>query len=77
MGRITAQRNVLGGPLEHCGTEPVTGFYLDGSCTVTATGAEEYVLAILLARWVVGAAVAELRRQQRDWPPVGCATAGR
>ena len=49
----------------------------DGSCTVTATGAEEYVLAILLARWVVGAAVAELRRQQRDWPPVGCATAGR
>jgi uncharacterized protein len=26
-------RNVLGGPLEVCGTDPVTGFYRDGSCT--------------------------------------------
>jgi uncharacterized protein len=26
------QRNVLGGPLETCGTEPVTGFYRDGCC---------------------------------------------
>ena len=25
-------RNVLGGPLESCGTDPVTGFYRDGSC---------------------------------------------
>lgn len=24
--------NVLGGPLEPCGTEPMTGFYRDGSC---------------------------------------------
>jgi uncharacterized protein len=27
------ERNVLGGPLEPCGTEPLTGFYRDGSCT--------------------------------------------
>lgn len=27
------QRNVLGGPLEVCGTEPVTGFYRDGCCS--------------------------------------------
>ena len=26
-------RNVLGGPLEPCGTDPVTGFYRDGCCT--------------------------------------------
>ena len=26
------QRNVLGGPLEECGTEPLTGFYRDGCC---------------------------------------------
>ncbi len=26
------QRNVLGGPLEPCGVEPVTGFYRDGCC---------------------------------------------
>jgi uncharacterized protein (DUF2237 family) len=29
----TAERNVLGGPLQPCGTDPVTGFYRDGSCT--------------------------------------------
>jgi uncharacterized protein (DUF2237 family) len=27
-----AQRNVLGGPLEPCGEDPVTGFYRDGCC---------------------------------------------
>lgn len=26
------QRNVLGGPLEPCGTDPLTGFFRDGSC---------------------------------------------
>jgi uncharacterized protein (DUF2237 family) len=25
-------RNVLGGPLEECGKDPVTGFYRDGCC---------------------------------------------
>jgi len=30
--------NVLGGELEPCGTDPVTGFYRDGCCT---TGAED------------------------------------
>jgi uncharacterized protein len=27
------QRNVLGGPLEPCGTDPVTGFWRDGCCS--------------------------------------------
>ena len=26
-------RNVLGGALEECGTDPVTGFYRDGCCS--------------------------------------------
>lgn len=26
------ERNVLGGPLEECGTDPMTGFYRDGCC---------------------------------------------
>ena len=30
--------NVLGGPLEPCGTDPLTGFYRDGCCS---TGAED------------------------------------
>ena len=29
----TAERNVLGGALEPCGTEPMTGFYRDGCCS--------------------------------------------
>jgi uncharacterized protein (DUF2237 family) len=28
-----AERNVLGGDLESCGTDPMTGFYRDGTCT--------------------------------------------
>jgi uncharacterized protein (DUF2237 family) len=34
----SAQRNVLGEPLEPCGTAPMTGFYRDGCCT---TGPED------------------------------------
>ena len=29
----SSERNVLGGPLQPCGVDPVTGFYRDGSCT--------------------------------------------
>lgn len=28
-----AERNVLGGPLQECGTDPLTGFYRDGCCS--------------------------------------------
>ena len=28
-----SDRNVLGGPLDPCGTEPLTGFYRDGCCS--------------------------------------------
>lgn len=31
--RIAMSRNVLGGPLAECGSDPVTGFYRDGCCT--------------------------------------------
>jgi uncharacterized protein len=33
-----SDRNVLGGPLESCGSDPVTGFYRDGCCR---TGPED------------------------------------
>lgn len=33
-----ADRNVLGGELQECGTDPVTGFYRDGCCS---TGPED------------------------------------
>ena len=30
---MEGERNVLGGELEPCGTDPVTGFYRDGCCS--------------------------------------------
>ena len=35
---MTDELNVLGGPLEPCGTDPVTGFFRDGCCS---TGPED------------------------------------
>ena len=29
-----SERNVLGGELDPCGTDPMTGFHRDGTCTV-------------------------------------------
>jgi hypothetical protein len=31
-----SDRNVLGGPLDPCGNDPVTGFYRDGCCRTSA-----------------------------------------
>jgi len=38
MSERKAERNVLGGDLEPCGTDPMTGFYRDGCCS---TGPED------------------------------------
>jgi len=35
---MSEQRNILGGDLETCGTDPLTGFYRDGCCR---TGRED------------------------------------
>ena len=40
------ERNVLGGPLDPCSSEPVTGFYRDGCC---ATGPEDVGLHTICA----------------------------
>src|SRR5699024_3282545 len=37
-GDLPPERNVLGGPLEPCGTDPLTGFFRDGCCS---TGPED------------------------------------
>ncbi len=31
--RVSDEQNVLGGELDPCGTDPVTGFYRDGCCS--------------------------------------------
>ncbi|MDX1890829.1 DUF2237 domain-containing protein [Mycolicibacterium sp. 050158] len=41
-----ADRNVLGGPLEDCGTDPLTGFHRDGCCS---TGPQDVGLHTICA----------------------------
>ena len=38
--------NVLGGPLEPCSLDPLTGFYRDGSCKVTAENKGMHAICI-------------------------------
>ena len=46
-------RNVLGGPLEPCGTDPLTGYYRDGCCS---TGPEDFgrhtICAVMTAEFL-------------------------
>jgi uncharacterized protein (DUF2237 family) len=51
-------RNVLGGPLQPCGTDPLTGFYRDGCCS---TGPEDLGLHTICA-----VVTAEFLRHQRS-----------
>lgn len=48
-----SERNVLGGELEPCGVDPLTGFYRDGDCT---TGVEDLgshtVCAVMTAEFL-------------------------
>ena len=53
-----ADRNVLGGELEPCGFEPVTGFYRDGCCR---TGAEDFG-----SHTICAVVTAEFLEHQRD-----------
>ena len=55
---MTDDRNVLGGELEACGTDPVTGFYRDGCCT---TGPED-----LGSHTVCAVVTTEFLRHQRE-----------
>ena len=52
-----AERNVLGGALEPCGTDPMTGFFRDGSCR---TGPQD-----LGSHTICAVVTAEFLAQQR------------
>ena len=58
-----SERNVLGGPLEPCSSEPMTGFYRDGCCS---TGPEDLGLHTICA--VVTAEFLEHQRADRQRP---------
>lgn len=46
----TGERNVLGGPLEECGTDPMTGFYRTGCCSSDATDAGSHTICAVVTR---------------------------
>jgi uncharacterized protein len=54
---VHGETNVLGGELQSCGTDPVTGFYRDGCCTSGPDQAVHLVCAVVTA---------EFLRQQRS-----------
>ncbi len=43
-----SERNVLGGPLEPCGTEPVTGYHRDGCCRPDARGISTHLICAVV-----------------------------
>ncbi len=48
-----SERNVLGGPLEACGTDPLTGFYRTGSCsTGPADRGSHTICAVVTAEFL-------------------------
>ncbi|MEL6273774.1 MAG: DUF2237 domain-containing protein [Bacteroidota bacterium] len=47
MSATSNAKNVLGGPLQVCGTDPVTGFYRDGCCH---TGPSDHGRHVICAR---------------------------
>jgi uncharacterized protein (DUF2237 family) len=49
---MSDERNVMGGPLEPCGNDPVTGYYRDGSCTCGPARAVHLVCAVVTAEFL-------------------------
>ena len=46
---MAAELNVLGGPLEPCGLDPITGFYRDGHCTCGPVEARHLICVVVTA----------------------------
>jgi uncharacterized protein (DUF2237 family) len=49
---MSDERNVLGGPLQPCGSDPVTGYYRDGSCTCGPADAVHLVCVVVTAEFL-------------------------
>jgi hypothetical protein len=53
MTMMDPSRNVLGGPLEPCSTEPLTGFFRDGHCNTCAEDRGRHtVCAVMTAEFL-------------------------
>jgi uncharacterized protein (DUF2237 family) len=47
-GRKQSQRNVLGGELQPCSFEPVTGFFRDGCCNTSAEDVGSHTVCVVM-----------------------------
>ena len=47
---MTDERNVLGGPLEPCSTDPMTGFHRDGCCRGGAEDVGSHSICAVMSR---------------------------
>jgi uncharacterized protein (DUF2237 family) len=47
---MTKDRNVLGGELEPCGNDPVTGFYRDGCCRTGSDDLGNHTVCAIVSR---------------------------
>jgi len=47
---MTDELNVLGGPLQPCGLDPVTGFYRDGCCSTGPEDAGSHTICAVVTR---------------------------
>ncbi len=45
-----SERNVLGGPLEPCGTAPMTGFFRDGCCSTGPDDVGSHTICAVVTR---------------------------
>jgi uncharacterized protein len=50
MTDATTERNVLGGDLEPCGTDPMTGFYRDGCCSTGPQDLGSHTICAVMTR---------------------------
>jgi uncharacterized protein len=49
-----SERNVLGGPLEPCSSDPVTGFYRDGCCRTGEEDAGSHTICAVVTAEFLG-----------------------
>lgn len=50
---MSIERNVLGGELEPCGLDPLTGFYRDGCCTCGPARAPHLICVVVTRDFLV------------------------
>lgn len=49
---MSDERNVLGGELEPCGIDPITGFYRDGHCTCGPARARHLICVVVTSEFL-------------------------